>query len=155
LEKQATKTMFLFMIMGFFAGMMSPIQTSINGKLRTAVGSPLVASMISFLIGTIALFIICLIIEKRVTFKLRGVGKVPWWIFTGGLLGVFFITSNILLLPVLGSAMVVVLAICGQMVMALLIDHFGWFGVIRHPINRYRIIGVAIMLIGVVLIQKF
>ncbi|WP_369821476.1 DMT family transporter [Listeria sp. ILCC804] len=143
------------MMMGFFAGMMSPVQTSINGKLREAVGSPFVASLISFSVGTIALFIICLVVEKRVTFKLRGVGKVPWWIFTGGLMGVFFITSNILLLPVLGSAMVVVLAICGQMLIALLIDHFGWFGVIRHPINRYRVLGVLIMLIGVILIQKF
>ncbi|MHC5253269.1 DMT family transporter [Listeria kieliensis] len=155
MERQAPKTMLLFMLMGFIAGMLSPIQTSINGKLRMAVGSPFLASFISFLVGTILLFLICLIIEKRVTFKVRGVGKIPFWVFTGGIMGVIFVTSNILLLPILGSAMTVVLAICGQMVIALIIDHFGFFGVIKHPINRYRIIGVLAMIAGILLIQNF
>ncbi|WP_427871326.1 DMT family transporter [Listeria aquatica] len=146
--------MLLFMLMGFIAGMLSPIQTSINGKLRMAVGSPFLASFISFLVGTILLFLICLLIEKRVTFKVRGVGKIPFWVFTG-IMGVVFVTSNILLLPLLGSAMTVVLAICGQMVIALIIDHFGFFGVIKHPINRYRIIGVLAMIAGILLIQNF
>ncbi|MEN2667310.1 DMT family transporter [Listeria aquatica] len=154
MERQAPKTMLLFMLMGFIAGMLSPIQTSINGKLRMAVGSPFLASFISFLVGTILLFLICLLIEKRVTFKVRGVGKIPFWVFTG-IMGVVFVTSNILLLPLLGSAMTVVLAICGQMVIALIIDHFGFFGVIKHPINRYRIIGVLAMIAGILLIQNF
>lgn len=108
-----------------------------------------------FLVGTTLLTLVCLIVERRLTFQLKGVGRIPWWVFTGGALGVLFVTSNILLLPLLGSAMTVVLALCGQMIIALIIDHFGFFGVIPHPINRYRMIGVLLMLVGVFLIQRF
>ncbi|MBC1458837.1 DMT family transporter [Listeria newyorkensis] len=150
-----SKSMIAFMCMGLVAGMMSPIQTSINSRLRIAVDSPIIASMISFLVGMTLLLLISLIVERRLTFQLRGVGRIPWWIFTGGALGVIFVTSNILLLPLLGSALTVVLALCGQMIIALTIDHFGWFGIIRHPINRYRVLGVLSMVGGVLLIQWF
>ncbi|EUJ25770.1 DMT family transporter [Listeria cornellensis] len=150
-----SKSMIAFMCMGLAAGMMSPIQTSINSRLRIAVDSPIIASMISFLVGMTLLLLISLIVERRLTFQLRGVGRIPWWIFTGGALGVIFVTSNILLLPLLGSALTVVLALCGQMIIALTIDHFGWFGIIRHPINRYRVLGVLSMVGGVLLIQWF
>lgn len=150
-----SKSMIAFMCMGLVAGMMSPIQTSINSRLRIAVDSPIIASMISFLVGMTLLLLISLIVERRLTFQLRGVGRIPWWIFTGGALGVIFVTSNILLLPRLGSALTVVLALCGQMIIALTIDHFGWFGIIRHPINRYRVLGVLSMVGGVLLIQWF
>lgn len=150
-----SKSMIAFMFMGLVAGMMSPIQTSINSRLRIAVDSPIIASLISFLVGMMLLLLISLVVERRLTFPLRGVGRIPWWIFTGGALGVIFVTSNILLLPLLGSALTVVLALCGQMIIALTIDHFGWFGIIRHPINRYRILGVLSMIGGVLLIQWF
>ncbi|MBC1474069.1 DMT family transporter [Listeria grandensis] len=150
-----SKSMIAFMCMGLVAGMMSPIQTSINSRLRIAVDSPIIASLISFLVGMTLLLILSLLVERRLTFQLRGVGRIPWWIFTGGALGVIFVTSNILLLPLLGSALTVVLALCGQMIIALTIDHFGWFGIIPHPINRYRLLGVLSMIGGVLLIQWF
>ncbi len=155
MTKRSSKSLLLFMAMGLVSGLLSPIQTSINSQLRLTVGSPFVASFISFLVGTTLLTLVCLIVERRLTFQLKSVGRIPWWVFTGGALGVLFVTSNILLLPLLGSAMTVVLALCGQMIIALIIDHFGFFGVIPHPINRYRMIGVLLMLVGVFLIQRF
>ncbi len=83
------------MAMGLVSGLLSPIQTSINSQLRLTVGSPFVASFISFLVGTTLLTLVCLIVERRLTFQLKGVGRIPWWVFTGGALGVLFVTSNI------------------------------------------------------------
>ncbi len=57
------------MAMGLVSGLLSPIQTSINSQLRLTVGSPFVASFISFLVGTTLLTLVCLIVERRFDFS--------------------------------------------------------------------------------------
>ncbi|WP_100486790.1 DMT family transporter [Sporolactobacillus pectinivorans] len=145
----------VFLLWGVAAGMVSPAQTSINAKLRVAVDSPFLASLISFAIGTLLLVLIILIMEHRLKFDLRIIPKSRWWIWIGGPLGVIFVTSNILLLPILGAELTVTAILCGQMMIALIIDHFGWFGVTQHKINWQRIVGFALMITGIVLIQHF
>lgn len=48
MTKRSSKSLLLFMAMGLVSGLLSPIQTSINSQLRLTVGSPFVASFISF-----------------------------------------------------------------------------------------------------------
>ncbi|WP_343310514.1 DMT family transporter [Bacillus glycinifermentans] len=79
----------------------------------------------------------------------------PWWLWTGGILGVIFITSNILLLPIVGASLTVVLALNGQMIIALIIDHFGWFGISKRRLNVQRILRIVRMTAGIMIIQHF
>ncbi|MCO7175223.1 DMT family transporter [Sporolactobacillus kofuensis] len=160
--KNKSSYLIIYMLLGLVAGMLSPIQTSINSELRSAIQSPLVAALVSFSVGTLALILLVLILEhhRLVNTNLLEKGKMiisgsPWWLWIGGMLGVIFVTSNIFLLPIIGAALTVVLALCGQMVIALIIDHFGWFGVPKHPINRQRIFGIILMIAGIFLIQHF
>lgn len=145
----------LFLIWGLVAGMGSPVQTAINARLRTAAGSPLIASLISFTVGGAAIALVTLLKDRQLTFDHKIMFKSQWWLWIGGPLGVIFVTSNILLLPLLGSALTVVAILCGQMMIALTIDHFGWFGVARHKINVQRLAGLALLIVGVILIQQF
>lgn len=160
--KNKSSYLILFMLLGLFAGMLSPIQTSINSELRSEIHSPFIASLVSFSVGTIALLLLVSIIDHRRLFKHNAlekgrmvISKGPWWLWIGGILGVIFVTSNIFLLPIIGAALTVVLALCGQMVIALTIDHFGWFGVSTHRINTQRIFGIILMVAGIFLIQRF
>lgn len=152
---------FLFMMLGLFAGMASPIQTSINSELRNAIHSPFIASLISFLVGMLVLLFLTSFIEHRRLFSNNlqtaktFVTSSPWWLWTGGILGVVFITSNILLLPIVGASLTVVLALSGQMIIALVIDHFGWFGIPKHRLNVQRILGIVLMITGIMIIQHF
>lgn len=75
MTKRSSKSLLLFMAMGLVSGLLSPIQTSINSQLRLTVGSPFVASFISFLVGTTLLTLVCLIVERRLTFQLKGVAN--------------------------------------------------------------------------------
>ncbi|TGA98024.1 DMT family transporter [Sporolactobacillus shoreae] len=146
----------LFVVGGLIAGTIIPVQTSINSKLGLKVGSPFLASLISFFIGTLTLLILTLSIDHRLTFAEAAFNVNPWWVWVGGgVLGVCYLTSNILLLPRLGAALTVVTTLCGQMIMAICIDQFGWFGVPVHEFNMTRLIGVACMLVGVVLMKRF
>ncbi|MET1248637.1 DMT family transporter [Sporolactobacillus sp. STCC-11] len=153
-RKKFTVTV-LFLIWGLAAGMVSPVQTSINTQLRYAVQSPFLASLISFMTGTCILVLVTLIIDRKMTMDLKLIPRAPKWIWIGGMLGVIFVTSNILLLPVLGSALTVVSVLCGQMIVAIAVDHFGWFGVAKHKMNWPRAAGLVLMIAGILLIQQY
>ncbi|MFN3204595.1 DMT family transporter [Bacillus licheniformis] len=159
--KNKSMYVFLFMMLGLFAGMAFPIQTSINSELRNAIHSPFIASLISFLVGMLVLLFLTSFIEHRRLFlnnlqtAKTFVTSSPWWLWTGGILGVVFITSNILLLPIVGASLTVVLALSGQMIIALVIDHFGWFGIPKHRLNVQRILGIVLMITGIMIIQHF
>ncbi|MFX3617593.1 MAG: DMT family transporter [Sporolactobacillus sp.] len=155
MSKKSLHLTALFLLWGLAAGMVSPVQTAVNGRLRIAVASPFLASMISFSTGTLFLILITLIIDHRLSFKRSVIRESHWWLWIGGPLGVIFVTSNILLLPKLGAELTVVAVLCGQMLIALVIDHFGWFSVPQHKINWQRLIGMVFMIAGILLIQRF
>ncbi|BCC21121.1 TPA: DMT family transporter [Bacillus cereus] len=143
----------LFLIFAFLAGLALPIQFSINAQLRTFVGSPLVAATISFIVGAITLFTISLF-KAGFSFN-KGIASAPWWVWTGGVLGAFYVLATIILIPRIGAGTTVALVLAGQIVASVLIDHFGLINVPIHLLSLPRILGAILVIIGVVLIQKF
>ena len=143
---------YLFILFALIAGMALPTQFSINAQLRSLVGSPILASTISFIVGSIALLILSLF-QQGVRFN-KGWLEGPWWIFTGGLLGAFYVVATIVLIPRIGAASTVAFILTGQIIASVLIDHFGLFGVQIQSINLYKFIGVSLIIIGVIFVQK-
>ena len=88
--------------------MFSAAQTAVNGHLGQVVGSPLTASMVSFLVGLVALVVLCAILRGKQGPAPRVPGKYPWWTWTGGLLGAVYVLANIYLSGILGTGMTVV-----------------------------------------------
>jgi bacterial/archaeal transporter family-2 protein len=74
--------------------------------------------------------------------------------FNGGLFGAFYIFTTIFASPKIGFANMFSLVICGQIIFAILFDHFGLLGNDVHLINPYRIVGVVLLVLGVYIIQK-
>ncbi|WP_088810392.1 MULTISPECIES: DMT family transporter [Listeria] len=145
-----------YLLAGILAGMMLPVQTSVNTRLKGYTQSPFIASFVSFAVGSTVLLIISLITFRDYSVFSEAIATSPWWIwFGGGVLGIIFLTNNILLLPKLGAALTVMVTVCGQMIMAILIDQFGWFNLPVHELNPERLIGVLLMFFGVFLMQRF
>ncbi|KRN98407.1 DMT family transporter [Companilactobacillus kimchiensis] len=140
----------LAIIIGLAIGIGLPIQTSINSRLKTSVGSPFVASLISFTLGTTFLAIITLIVDKSLFFPVTIMLKQPLWLWLGGVFGVIYLTANILLFPKLGSVQTVIMPILGQIIMGLLIDDFGLFKSLVKPLTLTRILGAILVLVGVI-----
>lgn len=138
----------LAVLFGVMAGAIMPIQTSVNNRLRQSVGAPLLASFISFSVGTCALIVATWITSGRPYPALSHTAGEPWWIFGGGLLGVVLLTGNILLFPRVGSVQTVILPITGQIFMGLLIDAFGIAHSPHTAISVIRILGAVAVLIG-------
>jgi len=72
----------------------------------------------------------------------------PWWSWLGGLLGAVFVTSSILLVPRLGATLFIAAIVTGQLAFSLIIDEFSLLGVSQRPASPGRLLGVAIMMVG-------
>jgi transporter family-2 protein len=135
-------------------GMLLPLQGGVNAQLRTYAPHPVVAALISFLVGTLTLLIVSLVMRSSFAGEWR-LGSAPWWMWTGGLFGANYVLMAIILAPRLGAATLVGLTVTGQMLSSVVLDHYGLIGFPHHPISLGRIVGAVLLLIGVLLIQRF
>ncbi|WP_125707773.1 DMT family transporter [Lacticaseibacillus porcinae] len=136
-------------VIGLVIGFGLPIQTSINSRLKEAFGSPFWSSLISFAIGTVGLAAVVLLHRQSLFPTVTTISSLPWWIWLGGLFGVIYLTSNILLFPQLGAVQTVIFPVLGQILMGLLIDNGGWFQTAQNPVTAMRAIGALLVIAGV------
>ncbi len=144
----------LLALVAIGAGALLPIQASINGRMRPFVGGPIPATLVSVAVSTSAMLVLVLATRTSVPSQAKLAGS-PWWVWTGGLLGVVFVLVSLGLVNRLGAAFLFALVVVGQMLASLLIDHYGWFGVTQEAISPLRVLGVLLLLGGVVLIRLF
>ncbi|ENW79095.1 hypothetical protein F909_03420 [Acinetobacter sp. ANC 3929] len=131
-------------------GIAMAFQTAINAQLRENLNSPLQAALLSFLIGT--LILACLVYFQGATKpSLSELSQIPWFLWLGGCLGVYAISMSIYTAPKLGFLTFSGLVIFGQLVISMFIDHFGWLGTDKTPINWQRLLGSIVIFIGVLL----
>jgi bacterial/archaeal transporter family-2 protein len=145
---------YFYLLLALAAGAMMPTQAATNNKMAVIVGSPIMSAFISFFIGTIALFVYLMISGVPLS-SIAAAKEAPAIAWTGGLLGAFFVTAAVTLVPRLGVAMTFSLVIAGQMIVTLIIDHFGLLGVPVKEVSIARIAGIVLIAGGVVLIRKF
>ncbi|NIY18119.1 MAG: EamA-like transporter family protein, partial [Nitrospinaceae bacterium] len=82
-------------------------------------------------------------------------GSHPWWVWTGGAFGAYFVAATIFLAPKLGATTMVATLLAGQMIASLALDHFGLLGYPIHPVSLGRIAGVIMIAGGVMLVRNF
>jgi transporter family-2 protein len=144
----------LYLLLAATAGAMLPFQFGVNSQLSHWVRSPIRAAFVSFLVGTIALLIVSAFVRKPLP-SLARLGDVPWWVWIGGLLGAFYVAGSIVTAPKLGAVTLVAAIVFGQTVASVLVDQFGWVGFKEHHASPGRLIGVALVASGVVLVRVF
>jgi transporter family-2 protein len=145
---------YFFIVLAIIAGMMMPTQGAINTKLAGYVESPVTAAFISFFVGTVALFVYMLAAGTPLS-NFTNSKNAPVIALTGGLLGAFFVSAIAASVPRLGVALTFSLAIAGQMLITLVIDHFGFLDVPVKEISVPRVLGVVLIVVGVIVIRRF
>lgn len=134
------------------AGVLSAVQAPTNARLAGAVGSPINAALISFGVGAAALAILALALRARL--DVVAMRALPWHAWLGGLYGALFVAGAAYAAPRIGVASTLILLIAGQLVAAVLIDHFGAFAVPVRAISMERLIGVCLVIGGVFLVRR-
>jgi len=134
------------------AGGATALQAPTNAKLATAVASPVNAAFISFAVGTTVLGILAALMQTRP--DMAAARALPWYAWLGGVYGACFVVAAAWGVPRLGVAMTITLMVGGQLLLSLVLDHFGALGVPRQPLNLGRIAGVGLVLAGVLLVRR-
>ncbi len=144
---KGTAVVVVFLIL---AGVGGAVQAPTNNSLAQYIGT-IEASFVSFLGGFICIFIITLIMTKGHLLRNRQSG-VRWWMLTGGVYGAAVVFINLVAVPHLGSAVLLIATMLGQLTGGMLIDSFGLLRTNKIKANSWRWAGMAIIAVGVIII---
>ena len=141
---------FVYLIIALAAGVALATQSAINTQLAKAMsGEAVIATFISFAVGTIVLFFIAWV-KTDLWGNLSAIPSQPWWKLIGGVLGAIVVFTTVLLAPKLGITAMLFFIIVGQLITAATIDHFGLIGMPIREVNITKFIGLIIVAFGLV-----
>lgn len=140
------------LLIALLAGAAVPFQAGSNAALGRLLGHPLWAAGVSLLVSLMML-VPALLLMRAPMPQLQNLAQAPWWAWLGGVAGVIYITAALVLTPRLGAAGFIVCVIAGQVLSSLLIDQFGLMGLPEKPVNWPRLLGVAMIVGGMLVVQ--
>ncbi|WP_375270175.1 DMT family transporter [Sphingomonas sp.] len=132
------------------AGIGVALQPPTNAALAKASGSVWLAALISFAVGTAALMVVWLFDWT----PLSATRAAPWWAWLGGFYGAAFVAALAFASPRLGLAVTLTAAIASQLVTAMIVDRFGLLGLPQQAITPARLVGVALVILGAVVVRR-
>jgi transporter family-2 protein len=125
-------------------GMLISIMIMLNGKLASIYGN-YHATVFIHLTGFLLITLILIFQRKRIATK----GKIPLYLYTGGIIGVATsVFCNIGAIE-LGVTVTLALSLLAQTITSLVIDHNGLLGVPRSPFHKHKLVGTSFILLGI------
>jgi bacterial/archaeal transporter family-2 protein len=140
----------ILLVSMFSAGIAIAVQPLVNARLAQKVGV-IESACISFAVGTIGLLIVVLLTGKA---SFRGMADTVWWEWSGGLMGAFFVSMAIFVVPRIGTAAAMSAVIAAQITAGVIFDHFGVLGLRHIPLDFKRALGCVLLLAGVALVAR-
>ena len=140
---------FISYLLALLAGAALSFEGAIYAELGKTIGQ-IETSFYNFFMGSIIMGLLWLFFGKG---KLSYTLEAPKWSLLGGILGVVYITSIVVSVPYVGVGITMVAVIIGQLVMSMVIEHFGWLGSKKIRINKEKIFAVISMIIALILIN--
>ena len=144
-------TALLLLLFAVVAGSFLPLQAGVNARLAQFVGGPVRASLISFVVGAVVLFVVVVVFYRG---SERG-GHAPWWAWIGGGLGAFYVVSTVVVPVRIGAAAFFGILVAAQLATSVLADQFGWLAFEQKSITPLRIVGVVLLVSGALLVRLF
>ena len=144
-------------LLALISGAVSTLQAGINTKLQFYLGNPILTSLVNFSVGTLCLSVI------YITGALSGFLPVPQlsivaqtkpWMWTAGILGTFFVFVTVVCSSKIGFANSFSLIVAGQILVSVLLDHYGLLGAPLHVLTPLRGIGIILLILSVYIIQN-
>jgi transporter family-2 protein len=145
--------------LAFYSGFALPVQASLNIHAGKSLGHPIYASWISFAGGFLMMGFVCC---GAFSFHELSRGSdatngpwlsfedfPPWYLWSGGAFGMLYISTNIIVGRELGITATFLLGLLGQLSMSVPLDVYGFVGIEAKRVTPLRIIGVAVVAVGV------
>lgn len=138
--------MIIPILAAFAAGLLVILSRQVNGRLSMST-TPLISSFWNHFVGFVFLTAVGLALGGLIP---ANIGDMPWWIYTGGAIGVVFVAAGSWLITRIGAVNSTLLVIAGQMVFGVIFD------LLRGaPITIWAAaLGVTLILAGMALTQR-
>lgn len=138
--------------LAMLCGIATAYQPGINARFAEHAGSKIHGGVLNFAVGLVAMVAVAVVMRAG----LPDAGKLaqgPWWMWTGGLCGAFFVTLSLILVPKMGATSYLGAMLAGQFVASLIIDHYGHLGLAVREVSPGKVLGVVLMVAGVVCVR--
>ena len=136
----------LFILAALLIGAISSIYMPMNSSVSKFLGSPLTANMSFYLVALITSILLFAIFGEFET--IHNLGNVPPVLYLTGFISAFIVLGITFLIPILGARKLVILSLAGQILMAMIVSHFGILESPVDPINFKKVIGAALLIMG-------
>ena len=141
----------LFMILfTFLGGITLSAQSSINGTLSRKAGT-IETTFLTFLTGTLFLTIFIIFFGQGNVLALL---EAPKWQLSAAFLGTMYLLLTVMAVPRIGVIATNIAGITGQLVIGVIIDHFGWFNSLVIELDTKRVFALLFMFISLYFIYK-
>ncbi|MBW6507477.1 MAG: DMT family transporter [Rhodobacteraceae bacterium] len=141
-----------YMIAAICVGVLVSAQPPLNAILSRALGGAYAATFISVLVALMFSLLVLAVAGKG---GLSGAAliSVPWWVYLAGVVGALFVGAGVVIAPVTGALLFFVCILTGQLLGAMIMDHYGAFGLIVREVSVLRLAGFALVLAGALMVQ--
>lgn len=143
----------LFAVAAVAAGAATAFQAGMNVQLRTSLGSSLIATVVNFLVGLGFLGLAMLAVRTPLPSG-AAMSSVPWWAWGSGVMGCLFVVTVALTGRELGAVALFGYILVGQLVAAVIIDHYALVGLPLREFSTQRLFGCALILFGAYLAER-
>ncbi|PKP70509.1 MAG: hypothetical protein CVT82_06870 [Alphaproteobacteria bacterium HGW-Alphaproteobacteria-4] len=141
-----------YMIAAICVGVLVSAQPPLNAILSRALGSAYAATTISILVALV-FSLVALAIAGTGASSVAALIQVPWWVYLAGVVGAVFVGAGVVIAPVTGALLFFVCILTGQLLGAMIMDHFGAFGLIVREVSVPRLAGFGLVLAGALMVQ--
>lgn len=142
---------YLFLL-AFVAGAAIAVQAAMNAKLGVLLKSSILAAGLAFFVACLFSVVVWLATTKHYP-QVESLRTIPTYLWFAGVLSAFGVGAFYFLIPKIGVGTMMSLALTGQLLVAVIVSHFGLFESPVKPINANIIFGFVAMAIGILLIN--
>jgi len=147
------KAWLLLPCLALFAGALIPIQAVANASLSRSIDSVVYSALLLFIVGLI--FVSTFVLVNRVPMpSFSSFVSAPAFSYIGGVIVATYVLSITFLAPRMGVGNAICFIVTGQIVVAVLIDHFGLWGASTTVLDIRRGGGVTLMVMGLFLARS-
>ena len=139
---QTSTFVFVALLMGIIVAIYLPMNSSVARYL----GSSIAATVIFFVVALItSIFIFIFFGEYD---SIPKVGAIPPYLYLPGVIAAFMILVTTFLIPKIGARTFFILLVSGQILMAIIVSHFGILESPKDPITLKKILGATLVIAG-------
>lgn len=143
----------IYIGLALITGALIPIQAATNAAFSKSIGNPFITGLMVFIVGLMGMLLFIQL--SGTSFPERQqLTSAPWYGYLGGIIVATYVVMITVLVPRIGVGTAIGLIVTGQIICAVIIDHFGLFNVAVRSVNLTRLAGMILMIGGVYLVMK-